>query len=97
MYNNAHLNRIEELNRSIVKIRGIQKKEEYIGAGITLSITVGLLHENSDPDLTMEVSDPETMKQLLYTLWQELESTKKIYRGLAHKECLEIQDYFKTH
>lgn len=87
-----HVTRIKQLDAQLAKLAQIVKQGEFVGAGLTLSLTVGPLKEDQAPDLELEIA--HNLESLLDLVKHSLEASRISRKLLAKRELTALQDFF---
>src|SRR5690606_20630322 len=76
------LNKLKLIDSKIKIINKMIEDERYYGAGVTISLGIGAneyYEQDSNKNITVEVSIPETIKSMLLAMKHSLEESRKFH------------------
>lgn len=88
---------ITRINNQLAALRKIQKSASYVGAGITLGLTVGAHSASEIHDLEGiqfgAVGEPEALVELLI---KSLEASRKFWLSEGTRELATLQEFMEN-
>lgn len=87
------IERVELLDAQLKVLEKVMKRGSYVAAGLTISINVGPLQEDCEPDLTVELGLTADLAGLLAIIHAGMKESRRWRVGNARKELDRLKQF----